>query len=568
MRNLLLIAALSTQLIAFAQTDSPQPEIIPDFYGLKMSNDGNIMISETDGETMAVYNRLTDDYQEYSLCSRGLGNSIADDGTIVGSTLEDKPFIITDGEMVIPESLTKNALCNFHGITPDGSRICGLVSNPKSTGSTDEANLMYLPMYVDVTEGKVSEPVILPCPEKDFVGLTPQYCTAVWISSDGRTILGQVIDFSGFIPYPIIYRQAADGTWSYSLPTKDLLNPDNLTLPPYPVEPEEPVAEEYMDEDMRVEYATDLAEWEASGYVPEMYPDPVDYMSEEKRNEYQEAMALYTREVGLFNKKLRDYLTVREEIFDASVPFVQNAMTMNSAGSMVAATSSVTKAGEFQPEKYFSIFIFDLDADSFRSIETGKTGINPNKIVTDGTILCSSSSASDYVPRGYMIKKGSAELMPVQEYLGSINPVYETWLTDHLSLNVFVEDGDEYIEETLLVTGMISASDDLSVIAGSVPSYLFEEEEYLYYTYVFDRLTSGVNNVKADGEVNVSVLNDGIVNIAGNVTDFRIMDMEGRTLLHLNEASGNIATGLRPGLYIISYNADGNHHAIKLQLHD
>lgn len=183
-----LTATVAPQSPAFAQSASTEPEIIPEFYTLKMSNDGKILISETSGESMSVYNRADESFKEYDLCSRGLGNSITDNGIIVGATLEDKAFIITDGVMSTPKNLTSYALCNLHGITSDGTRICGLVNNPKSGGSDDETQLMYLPMYVDVKAGEVSEPVILPCPDKDFVNLTPQYCTAIWISDDATAL--------------------------------------------------------------------------------------------------------------------------------------------------------------------------------------------------------------------------------------------------------------------------------------------------------------------------------------------------------------------------------------------
>lgn len=561
-----LAAAASPQSTAFAQSASVDPEIIPEFYSLKMSNDGKILISQTSGESMSVYYRADESMKEYELCSRGLGNSITDNGTIVGGTLEDKAFIITDGVMTTPKSLSGYAFCNLHGITPDGTRICGLVNNPKSGGSDDETQLMYLPMYVDVTAGEVSEPVILPYPEKDFVNLTPQYCTAIWISDDGRTILGQVIDNSGLMPYPILYKQAADGTWSYTLPTKDLLNPENLTLPPYPVAPEEVDPTDYMTADKKAAYEQAYAEWEKSNYDPTLYPDPTDYMTEEKKSEYLQDMTEYNAEAQIFNEKLYDYYDIRNAIFDASVGFVQNTMTLNREGTMAASTSVASKPGDFEPIQEYAVYILDLSAGTYRHIDTGRTEILPGQIVADGTVVCSSSATGDYVTRGYLVKKGSDELLPIQDYLGAINPEYNTWIIDNLSCTVPVEENGDLVDMDVIATGRIAASDDMSVIAGAVPAYLLPYSNHSYFTYIFDNLTAGINNTFASDDSTVFLTADGNVRIDGNVADFRITDMEGRALMHMNEASGHVYTGLESGMYIISYFAAGERHAVKVMV--
>lgn len=135
---------------AFAQGVSP--EIVPDFYLLKMSDNGKYLISEAVSELMEEYNRNNASYTPFQSCSRGLGNSMTDNGIIVGSMINDVPFIIRNEVMTIPAGLDDYAFCNFHGITPDATRICGLVNNIKSGGSDDDNNLMYLPMYVDVNE--------------------------------------------------------------------------------------------------------------------------------------------------------------------------------------------------------------------------------------------------------------------------------------------------------------------------------------------------------------------------------------------------------------------------------
>ena len=114
-----------------------------------------------------------------------------------------------------------------HGITPDGKVICGVVGNDDV--SLDATNIMSLPaVWYLQDDGTYGEPVVLPHPEKDFTGRVPQYVSAISISDDGKTVVGQVRDYRGSMEEPIVYTCNDKGEWSYTLICPELINPKSF----------------------------------------------------------------------------------------------------------------------------------------------------------------------------------------------------------------------------------------------------------------------------------------------------------------------------------------------------
>lgn len=565
-----LIGAIALLSVAGAFAQGVSPEIVPDFYLLKMSDNGKYLISEAVSELMEEYNRNNASYTPFQSCSRGLGNSMTDNGIIVGSMINDVPFIIRNEVMTIPAGLDDYAFCNFHGITADATRICGQVNNIKSGGSDDDNNMMYLPMYVDVNEkGEVSAPVILPTPIRDFVNLTPQYCTAVWISDDGHTILGQVIDNSGMMPYPIVYTEDSEGKWSYSLPAAHLLNPDNITLPAFPTEPVQPEPEDYMESDMLTKYLADVKAWEMSQYDPTLYPNPVDYMTPEKKLEYLKARQAYETEAMAYNRKLDSFFSARTRIFNSSAHFFQNAMAMSADGSTAAVSSFESTGNEQNSPKRFNMIVFDLKAGTSRTVTSGSRDFVPHNILADGTIAGSSTASGDLVSRGYLLKPGADTFTPIEDYLGEINPEYRKWMVDNLTFNapVGTDDNGMTTYEDIIVSGNIYVSRDLTCVAGGVMAYVFPDRNDLYFTYVFDNLTTAIGEIGADSSESViKSWSNGVIEFSAPVTGLSIVDMTGRTLVMQDSVDGSINTGLNNGVYVVSYTTGNTRKVEKIML--
>ncbi|MGM9859621.1 MAG: hypothetical protein ACI31C_02575, partial [Muribaculaceae bacterium] len=230
MKKSLLVIAMMAAGVA-AQAQFVEPLAMPGYSWQGISPDGKYVVSELNG-TLSIINLETyeeflyeEDWSTGASYSGGLGNYLSATGIILGSTTSDgNACYWKDGEWfeLYSEGTTDCNLAN--GITPDGSRICGSVS--QAPFSVDAKVIMQVPCYWDATEDGYGEYHVLPHPETDFSGRIPQYITALYISEDGKTIAGQVRDYTGFCVYPILYTQNADGEWSYSLPNIETFCPE------------------------------------------------------------------------------------------------------------------------------------------------------------------------------------------------------------------------------------------------------------------------------------------------------------------------------------------------------
>ena len=222
----------------------------------------------------------------------GLGNCVTPDGSIIlGSTNQngDAAFY-TNGEWHQLNVADADQTNLSNGITPDGSRICGSIGlNPMTFDNV----IMQVPVYWDRNaDGTYSDYHALPYPTEDFFGQKPQYVTALCITTDGKTIAGQMVFGNGGMKIPVIYKEDEKGEWSYSLPTKDLFNPDGLEAVEDPGDgPMGPNYEEYMTQDELDAYYAAINDY-YEGIISD-YPDMDDYMSDENREAYNEALETY-----------------------------------------------------------------------------------------------------------------------------------------------------------------------------------------------------------------------------------------------------------------------------------
>ena len=97
-KSLLFCAAMG--LIAPALVQAAEPTILPEFYTTKMSPDGSVILSQTDGENV-IYNVKTGESKPFEFFYYGTGNCTTPDGNIiVGSTEMDQPVVMVNGEML------------------------------------------------------------------------------------------------------------------------------------------------------------------------------------------------------------------------------------------------------------------------------------------------------------------------------------------------------------------------------------------------------------------------------------------------------------------------------------
>ena len=321
-KPLLLSIALLACLVSYAQAEELDGiTILPDAYTMKISADGTQVVGTPGDRSTIYYNLDTKDAYYYGNLDFGLGFVVADNGWIVGMDVEDsgKGVIMAGKTVIYPDVFDSYSMSDIHSITPDARRICGVVGNP-GYGPT------YLPFYCDIDEsGNFGQVNILPYPDKDLFGMSPQFSSATWMSADGKTIAGQVVDARGFFIYPILYKENESGEWTISYPAESLFNPNGLPIPEPIPDLEEmfpgvtyPEITDFMSPEAAQEFEEALLEWEAGGFEAENDPyENLDlFMTPEEIEAYEEAAIRYNNALEEYNILFDEYVEQLYRIVD------------------------------------------------------------------------------------------------------------------------------------------------------------------------------------------------------------------------------------------------------------
>lgn len=525
---------------AFAQDAPARPRILPDTYGQRLTPDGEIMTGQTNNGSALVYNRITDEGTPYWDVSPGNGNHYSQKYDIlVGSSADEShgstfAVICKGGKKIYPKTLEKYTLSSLHGITPDATRVCGLVEDLERSNKNHQ---MYQPVFIPIDgDGNVGEPYFLPIPEKDFFGTYPQYCSAVWISEDGHKILGYVVDDSGFYVYPILYTEDAQGDWTYSFPSESMFNPNHLDIPQNPGDFEEmfpgldaPDVTNFMTPEERKEWDAAIDAWEKSQFDPDLdpYGSIEIFMTKEEIDAYNAYVDKYNAAVIEYNEKSDYYHAMLEVVLDDSVLFLQNAFTMNLDGTLMGGASlKIDYTGSWMPEETYTPYMFDLtsnelslDNGSIKKLESEHNKLIPRQILADGTVICIAPMANyysiDLTPvKSYVANPGETRLMPIEDFLETKQPALALWMNDFLQREVIVNTDENGVPvyDDVLVSGYVSMSDDFSVVIGGVEGYTFNYI-YDYFTYVYPSSAAGVESVADSAPEGYKVFNLNGVNI-------------------------------------------------------
>lgn len=524
----ILLVSTGLPLMAMSQESpvTPAPsmaEWLPNKYCLKISPSGEWMGSQA-GDA-SVYNLFTDEYLDYWGTQLGLGNAIANNGMAVGDA-NDRATIMFNNQIIFPPVLAKYWFCDLMGITPDASRICGLVANPKG-GST-----MYVPMVCEVdADGNLSEPVFLPFPERDFFNRRPQRVTAVWISEDGKSVLGEYVDNTGHMTVPIVFKENTDGQWNYSLPSYALFNPEGLEAPrnPYQNEPHFPQYTEYMSTIELERYNMAYEQWTSSGYNPALYPEPTDYMTQEEIDAYNEAAKIYNAWADDPETKaaIRDYNKYLTEIKQTSPDFTQNEMTIHPDGnSFMYHATFVDRNDIYEENGFIYQFIYNGEGEDWtiNKFDLPEEDPYPSLILSDGTMIASTRLME--VPTSFILEPNSKEFVPFYEWSAKKYPEITEWL------EINFPNG----------SGVVCMSDNKEVITGAlIPDQLVDYDgdgNFYYSTYAF----SNTKQLALAGiETIISESSDGSYKVY-NLQGIKKLDTKDKCELN----------SLTPGIYIIN----------------
>ena len=523
MKKYMALGILSLcSITTFAQS-SIEPVIIPDATARKISTDGNWVACY--GMTILVYNVDTKDIYAYPECSIGNGNAVALDGTTAG-VVEDYAVLMKNGDIKMPEIFSEYDFSGINGITSDGKRVTGYVKNPVLNGDNpvdpfDEGITVFVPFYSDVTsDGSIEKINLLPCPEKDFLGYAPMYVTGVWISDDGKTILGKMTDSFGRMEDPVIYHENEKGEWSYITPTKAFFNPTGVVLPenPWNNAPNEPKYRDYMTPLQYAAYQKAVEESLFGG--PEA--DPFTFMDDDMIKKYLEDYEEYENYFYTHIAEIDAYEKAYRELLETSLFFGDSVLDPNGE---IFVTSGSTYDDE--PDSKSMVVIGNAQTGEYKQFYSKYSGLNIYQVLSDGTVLAYTGLFTYDVLMGYILLPGAEDFIPFSEYLANTNPEYAKWLNDTFP------NGE----------GIISASDDLSVVAGGVDILHMNLSDEVLDTYDGSIMFSYILPAVKEAGVETIELpnNDGI---------YRVYNLMGVKVLETTDKSE--LTKIGKGIYIIN----------------
>lgn len=581
MKKHLLFSAAALSLASFSAS-AQNFTLFEDVLFEKASEDGRYFVS-TEMGTMFFYDALTETYDFFECgedgvspyYSYGIGNVFSQDGTMVGNIDFATPAYLKDGEwheLPIAEAdgiPGKNNSAD--GITPDGKRICGGIA-PAAMG-IDANDVMLAPVYWEMdANGQYGMYHKLPYPEKDFTGRTPQYVTARYISDDGKTITGQVIDWSGFFPMPIVYHEQANGEWTYELFAQELVYDVNAVFPDYPsYEPTYPEAETFMNDEEYAAYQTAVETyneelmnfWMGLTNIYPEYPEYANYMGEETAAAYNEAMSIYRTEYAAYQDSVDVFNAV---YFDPNVVyntnFEFNNLAMSHDGKYYASTlhALVEDGEDFDPwggpMTTSSVYRFDLtNGYSYEVSDIDDALVT--SIMNDGTVLMA-SPANDMLRSTYVMPAGTTACTSLVDYVQAKSTAAAECLTDYLTFQTAEMDWETW--ETIpgeegVFTGSASSNGAGNVFFGwLVNNFYGVDWFYLSYSLSFDA-TTGIVKVNTEGS-----------NAA--ITGITVTDAAGVQVATSSDNTLDVIKNLGKGIYFVTATAaDGTQMTQKVIRH-
>lgn len=480
----------------------------------KFSDDAEWLVQNLQGTISIVRRSTGEQWESYDpeglkLYMAGLGHSVTATGYLVGMA-GDSAAVWHDGAWTpLPQPTGVGTTYNTgHSITPDGRRICGVLGNDGSSMTGENARVMAYPAVWTKNAAGEYEFQALPYPEKDFLGETPQFVTAVAMSDDGRTVVGQVRDYSGFYVIPIVWREDADGAWSYRMVGSDEIYDASKIgdLPPMPTPPTMPNANDYMSADDVDAYNAALEKYNEdlnkyySGET-DVYPDyPMmeDYISDAaKKADYQAAMAQYQKDQAQYMQDYTDYMTKREEIVH-NKSYVQNTLCLSGNGRWLGVTLEDRGTGDYWGAGTTkTVGSFDLEQDDPRYAAATPAGdYLATATLNDGTLIYGTPSSA-YTRNAFVSlpkADGSRSNVTFGDYLYDRSEAAGKWLEEHNTYDVEIwgydDDGwtpivTDVVEDSL-VAGTVMANAEGTVFVGYYTDDLGAESSGQTVSYIID----------------------------------------------------------------------------------
>ena len=588
MKKHLLIATLAMTASVSLYAQAPKEYAGEAFSAL--SPNGQYAISSS-YESTAIRNLTTGEVYSYTESYyAGNGNVASNTGVVVGMTMAPMAQYWKDGEWHDLPSVADRLMSKADGITPDGSRIVGSVS-PETYGG-DYEGMMLVPCYWDMqADGTPGELHMLPFPEKDFAGRTPQYITALRVSDDGKIIAGQVQDYSGFVCQPIVYRQDNNGDWTYALIHDELYHPEGFVLPEDPGEGPSTQPEAYMTPDELAAYEQALAayeqamdEWYAEGTwdydTMPVYPDAADYMGDASKAAFEAALAAAEE----WDAKWTEYSEAFQELCEMVPGFTFNNVLMSGDGKLYASTA---QSGDFFTGYSYVPYVYNLNDDTYTAYTDNEESLIVSSMANNGTLLAQvPQSFTNPAAQAYIMPAGTDKFVPLYDYFTTANPSLAEWMKDNMTHEYtmydwyYDEDLDDYVEtsttEEVLATGIPFTNADMTIIATAVENFWFDwangdPDTYVdVYGYILplNYVSTDIATMDATkAHAVVKGMVGGTLAFTGEVASATVYDMAGNMVYAVKAPESTVATGLNKGIYVVKMvAADGTTTTTKVAL--
>lgn len=390
-----------------------------------MSPDGTLFVEEAEGN-VNIYDRKADKTYPYPATVDINGNEITyhcgpnhcitSDGMVVGSV----GFIASvwkNGEWTaLPQSRGKKSGMNGAlAVTSDGSRIVGLLGyDDRSMTSDDDITFATPVVWTRQADGSYVE-TQLPYPELDFTRLAPQYVTGVDISDNGKTIVGSVRDSWGMAGTMIVWQEDAQGKWTYSEPSTDLVYDAEKAklIPTLPKAPKFVNGEDYLNADEAKAFQDALTEYNElyNQYVQgdisfeevPVFPLPQYYMNAEALAQYKADSTAYVKAQAEFDDAYYDFVDKRAACLTGDA-FDFNSVVVSANGKWIVAT---LKSG--------TPVIIDAATGERRIIEGGD--YLGSAVTNDGTAFVCSPLNMGYSRSAFVVMPGATDVIPASEYI-------------------------------------------------------------------------------------------------------------------------------------------------------
>ena len=439
---------LLTAAMAVLAMGSASAQVCDNFVGnlfSVMSDNGVYVAESVDGEII-VRNRLTNkEYYVHAseedpvLSGAGNGHALSSQGTLVGYDGHNACYWVKGGlKVVLPNTADAGTIdSDASAITDDGKFIAGSLAT--GAKSAYEGLQSFPVLWTRQSDGSYSVEK-LPFPAKDFSGRDPQHVTVNDISNDGKTLVGMIVDYSGFFIYPIVYKKGDDGTWSYKVIGENIVWDGELAkqILPEPTIPSDiwfPKPEQYFTKADTIAYNNAAAEYSdkldqvKAGLIPSdslpVYPLKWMYVSENKAK-WQADSLLYEQQCKQYYVDFDAY----QESFYAStkgISFLQNNFYISRNGKYLGTTISRELSSEaddpemggFGGEVVYNPVLIDLTQDSLIANVREDLTQHSTTCVTDDGTLFAASPMMDYVRNTYVVKPNAEE--PVLNFYDYIN---------------------------------------------------------------------------------------------------------------------------------------------------